>query len=48
MESLKKDYSEVCSHDDETDINCWNCLHFIFPIGCKLNEDSNENKQEEV
>ena len=35
----RKDYSQVCTHDDDNDPNCWSCVHFVFPIGCMLGEE---------
>ena len=35
----RKDYSQVCTHDDDNDPHCWQCHHFVFPIGCMLGEE---------
>lgn len=29
-----KDWSNVCSHDDDKDPHCWFCNQFVLPIGC--------------
>lgn len=34
----KKDFSDVCTHDDDNDPHCFNCLNFVFPIGCMEGE----------
>lgn len=39
---MNKDYSKECTHDDDNDKRCWNCIHFIFPIGCMLDKDAEE------
>jgi len=35
----RKDYSQICTHDDDNDPLCWQCNHFVFPIGCMLGEE---------
>ena len=40
MNNEKKDFSNICNKDDENLNNpCLNCIHFLFPIGCMINED---------
>lgn len=36
----KEDFSLICNGNDE-DLNnpCWECVHFVFPIGCMKNEE---------
>ena len=35
----RKDYSQICNRDDDDTNNpCWQCVHFIFPIGCMVDE----------
>lgn len=38
MNKEKKDYSNECTHDDDNDKRCWECINFLFPIGCMLDE----------
>lgn len=35
----RKDYSQMCTHDDDNDTLCWQCSNFVFPIGCMLGEE---------
>lgn len=35
----RKDYSQICNHDDDNDPRCWECTNFVFPIGCMLGEE---------
>lgn len=38
----KKDYSDICTMDDNHDERCWRCQQFVFPIRCmKCEEVSN-------
>jgi len=49
MAKEKRDLSKGCNFDDDSDINdCFNCIYFLFPIGCMYGEDMNEqeNKKE--
>ena len=40
MSIIKKDYSATCDlNDDDLNNPCEKCLHYIFPIGCMLNEN---------
>lgn len=44
-DKVKKDYSHNCDFDDDSGRNdCWNCIHFLFPIGCMYGEDGNTTK----
>lgn len=36
----RKDYSQMCAHDDNNDPLCWQCSNFVFPIGCMLEEEN--------
>ena len=39
-DKIKVDYSQNCDFDDNSGKNdCWNCIHFLFPIGCMYGED---------
>ena len=43
MNKEKKDFSNTCNKNDENLNNlCWNCIHFLFPIGCMINEKNIE------
>ena len=35
----RKDYSQICTHDDDNDPHCWQCHYFVCPIGCTLGEE---------
>lgn len=35
----RKDYSSICSMDDDHDEHCWSCVNFVFPIGCMKGEE---------
>lgn len=40
---MRKDFSSVCNGDDDDLTNpCWECIYFIFPIGCMIGELDNE------
>lgn len=40
MSIIKKDYSATCDlNDDDLNNPCEKCSHYIFPIGCMLNEN---------
>ena len=35
----RKDYSQSCNgNDDDTNNPCWQCIYFVFPIGCMIDE----------
>lgn len=40
----RKDYSSVCTMDDDKDERCWGCSCFVFPIGCMKDEEDNLKK----
>ena len=43
MKQKQKDFSNICTMDDEHDEHCWYCSQFVFPIGCmKLEEEEEE------
>lgn len=42
MDKDKNDYSDICTRDDEHDEHCWHCSKFVFPIGCMVGEDDND------
>lgn len=43
----KKDYSKDCNKDDDNRLNpCFDCIHFCFPIGCMIDEQTTEDKDE--
>lgn len=42
-EAGKKDFSGICNgDDDDLENDCWNCIHFLFPIGCMKGEEEND------
>ena len=39
----KRDFSQNCDKNDENLNNpCWKCNRFLFPIGCVVGEDDEE------
>lgn len=38
----KKDYSMFCTHNDEEDAYCCECIKAVFPIGCMDGEEEIE------
>lgn len=38
----KKDWSKKCTHNDTTDSHCLACTNYIYPLGCKLNDYSED------
>lgn len=42
----RKDYSDVCTMDDDHDEHCWGCVCFVFPIGCMKNDVTPDKKGE--
>ena len=45
MDNEKKDFSNICNKDDEDlDNPCCNCIYFLFPIGCMIGEDDEEEE----
>lgn len=42
----KEDYSNICTMDDDHDKHCWNCVKFVFPIGCMIEEKEEEKRYE--
>ncbi len=43
---MKKDYSQQCSMDDDNEPLCWECKYFVFPIGCMIGEDVEDEKSD--
>lgn len=40
--SEKRDFSDICDMNDENENNpCWDCVCFVFPIGCMKDEEKN-------
>ena len=41
----KRDFSQNCDKNDENLNNpCWKCNRFLFPIGCMVGEDDEEEE----
>ena len=39
----KRDFSQNCDKNDENLSNpCWKCNRFLFPIGCMIGEEDDE------
>lgn len=42
---MKQDFSNICDLDDENMNNdCWNCERFLFPIGCMVGIDGEDEE----
>lgn len=42
-ENTKLDYSSTCNMNDDDESNpCFQCVRFVFPIGCMIDEGEDD------